>query len=331
MTAAIEGEAHALAESFRPVRSAPSAGAIRLEHSPSKVARALDRARKRFLTSELRTEEPTAQKAAEWFLDNHYLVRRVARQVTEDLSLGVLRRLPLLASGVARIDALAQALVARSSIEIDVTALEDFIQAYQDVSVLTIAELWVLPTMLRLSVLDGLLRFLEEPGAGDGIERSIRALRLLAEIDWKAFFERTSRVERILRSDPATAYEQMDFATSDLYRKTVEELAWATGVAEEAVAEHAIELARPNDPRSRLAHVGYYLVDDGRRALEERVHYRPRGLAWVRRAVTNQPTAMYLSGLALATVGPLVALAWALARDGARPLSIAIRAVRRRC
>ena len=36
------------------------------------------------------TDDATLPKAAEWFLDNYYLIRRVARQVDEDLPRGLL-------------------------------------------------------------------------------------------------------------------------------------------------------------------------------------------------------------------------------------------------
>ncbi len=348
---ALGTEARALAESLRDLRRAEPAITRFLELSPSPIARALERARKYFASGHF--EDATLQKAAEWFLDNYYLVRRVARQVEQDLPSGFLERLPRLASGpaegVARVDVLARALVVRSSIEIDVSAVETFVRAYQSVSPLTIAELWALPTMLRVSVLHGLLHFLEkldvplhglldraparreppdaEPfalGPGAGVERSVRALRLLAEIDWKTFFEKTNRVEAILQNDPARIYGRMDFETCDAYRKSVEEIAWVTRAAEEDVAERALELARANVPDPRTSHVGYYLVNGGRRALEEIFHYRPRGLGRVRRAITYRPTLTYFSALALTTGAPVAGLALALARSGAHPFSIAL-------
>ena len=351
-TTALEAEARALADVQRHLQRAEAAVRPYLELSPSPIARALERSRK-YLAASSDFEDATLQKAAEWFLDNYYLIRRVARQVTQDLPPGFLRRLPQLAGepakGVPRIDALARALVVRSSIEIDVSALRSFILAYQEVSPLTIAELWALPTMLRISVLHGLLRFLEaldvpihgrldrapahrappdaEPfglGPGVGVERSIRALRLLAEIDWKSFFEKTNRVEAILRTDPACIYGQMDFDTCDAYRKTVEELAWVAGAAEEDVAERAVELARQNVGDARCGHVGYYLVNGGRRVLEDVLGYRPRGVERVRRVLKRRPTLSYLSALALSTAAPLLALGWYLARVGTRPSSIAL-------
>ena len=240
----LEAEAREFAEGQRHLRRAEPGIARFLDLSPSPMARALERARKFLFFEPVRGRQ--AAEGGRMVLDNYYLIRRVARQVTQDLPLGFLRRLPELASGpakgVPRIDALARALVARSSIEIDGTALQGFIHAYQEVSPLTIAELWALPTMLRVSVLHGLLHFLEELavpvhgrlerappralpdvepfglGPGAGVERSIRALRLLAELDWKTFFEKTNRVEAVLRGDPARIYGRMDFETCDAYR-----------------------------------------------------------------------------------------------------------------
>jgi len=40
------------------------------------------------------------------------------------------------------------------------------------------------------------------------------SLRLLSATDWKGFFEKTSRVEQILRTDPARVYGGMDFDTA---------------------------------------------------------------------------------------------------------------------
>lgn len=56
------------------------------------------------------------QSAAEWFLDNYYLIRRIARQVEEELPRGFVRHLPRLADdparGRPRIDSLAAAAAA---------------------------------------------------------------------------------------------------------------------------------------------------------------------------------------------------------------------------
>src|SRR5690242_935622 len=113
-TVAIEAEGRALAEAHRDVQRPPRMVAHLFEPPP--VARAVERAR-RHMGSASRGEA-TFDKPAEWFLDNYYLIRRVARQV-EELPPSFVRHLPLLASGTAkgrpRIDSVARALVAKST------------------------------------------------------------------------------------------------------------------------------------------------------------------------------------------------------------------------
>jgi cyclic beta-1,2-glucan glucanotransferase len=356
--AALRADARALAEVQKDL--ARAARLVTLFYEPPPVARPLERARRHL--GAISSGDAPHPKAAEWFLDNYYLIRRVARQVEEELPRGFVRHLPRLASGPSkgrpRVDALARALVAKSGMVLDLAVLRRFVEAYQQVSPLTIAELWALPTMLRATVLKHLLRFLnelhvpvqgndlkifhlfadhdEEPEAisldpGVGVERSIRTLRVLDSIDWKAFFAKTNRVEAILRTDPASVYARMDFETCDSYRKVVEALAWATGRAEEEVANVAIELASNAASDARRGHVGYYLVAGGRRLLQERVGYRPIGLDRVRRAVRSWPTVSYLLPLALLTLGPVLALSWYIAanvgRGDGRLVSIAVAAI----
>ena len=139
-TSALEAEARALAEAQRDLQRA--ARLVPHFFEPPPVARAVERARKHFGSTS--AGDGTFEKAAEWFLDNYYLIRRVARQV-EELPRSFVRHLPLLASGSAkgrpRIDALARALVVKSALSLDLTVLRRFIDAYQEVAPLTIAEL----------------------------------------------------------------------------------------------------------------------------------------------------------------------------------------------
>jgi cyclic beta-1,2-glucan synthetase len=355
--AALQADARALAEVQRDLTRAARLVTLFYERPP--VARPLERARRQL--GAISSGDAPHPKAAEWFLDNYYLIRRVARQVEEELPRGFVRHLPQLASGPSkgrpRVDALARALVAKSAV-LDLAVLRRFVDAYQQVSPLTIAELWALPTMLRATVLRHLLRFLnelhvpvhgsdlkifhlfadhdDEPEAisldpGVGVERSIRTLRVLDSIDWKAFFAKTNRVEAILRTDPASVYARMDFETCDSYRKVVEALAWATGRAEEDVANLAIGLANDDASDARRGHVGHFLVAGGRRLLEERIGYRPIGVDRVRRAVRSWPTVSYLLPLALLTLGPVLALSWFIAanvgRGDSRLVSIAVAAI----
>nr|MBP9087749.1 hypothetical protein [Kofleriaceae bacterium] len=266
--------------------------------------------------------------AGEWFFDNYYLLRRVARQITEELPPGFRSRLPQLATGSAkgraRIGVLAEQFVAASELRIDVGQLRQFIDSYQATTALTIAEMWALPTMLRAAALQQLLGFLavllpsRESGSvkaavaviqtltpDAGVERCVRALRVLDEIDWKVFFEHTNRVDAMLRTDPSQVYAQMDFATCDAYRKIVETLAWATRVSEPDVAAGAIALAAENAGDPRRGSLGYYLVAEGRPLLEQRIGYHAVGMERVRRFVVGWPLVSYFVPLMVLTMVPV--------------------------
>ncbi len=178
-----------------------------------------------------------ASKAAEWLLDNDHHIERTLRQVAADLPQAFYRRLPALGgadeAGLPRAFALAHGLLRASYLQLSLAAAVRFIQAYQEHAPLTIAELWALPTMLRLTCLETLVaafaRLIPElkppfdlspwaaaPAVLDDAEcvaRSIANLAVLSSIPWKDFFDQTSRVEAILRTDPAGFYPQMDFTT----------------------------------------------------------------------------------------------------------------------
>ncbi|HEU4731152.1 MAG TPA: hypothetical protein VFT22_24835, partial [Kofleriaceae bacterium] len=102
------------------------------------------------------------------------------------------------------------------------------------------------------------------------IGNSIGSLRFLSATDWRDFVEAMSVVERTLRGAPG--YGAMDFATRDRYRRVVEAIARRSTRSEDDVARAAIGLAR--DRTGRAAHVGYFLVDAGRRQLERSVAMR---------------------------------------------------------
>ena len=109
------------------------------------------------------------------------------------------------------------------------------------------------------------------------VANCITSLRTIARLDWKDFVESQSTTERILREDLSGHYAQMLFGTRDHYRHVVEHIAKRTKKPEEEVANVALGLTvqghgQGDEPRS---HVGFYLIDDGRRELEEATGYKP--------------------------------------------------------
>ena len=105
----------------------------------------------------------------------------------------------------------------------------------------------------------------------------ITSLRFLSVHDWPQFVANQSLVEQTLNRDPAGIYAKMDFPTRNRYRHAVEAIAKRSEVSEFDVAFRAIQLSE-NEPamntNSYMRHVGYYLVSQGRPALERLVQMR---------------------------------------------------------
>ncbi|MBN1334929.1 MAG: carbohydrate-binding protein [Deltaproteobacteria bacterium] len=111
-----------------------------------------------------RGEHMTA--AAEWLLDNFYVVASEIRDVRRDLPQGYYRGLPKLAAreqeGNARVYALAVELIRHSDSRLDGPQLVRWLDAFQAVAPLTIGELWAWPSMVKLALVENLRRLADE-------------------------------------------------------------------------------------------------------------------------------------------------------------------------
>ena len=344
---------------------------------------------------------------AEWILDNEYVIEGNARDVQVNLPLHFCRRLPSLTGGpsvgLPRIYEIACNLAAGLELRLDKENICGFVDACQATTPLAIAELWALPQMLRIALIEGirdlalrtsaelrereiadfwanrliranrrspdqlfailaelsvnrpspspyfaaqlighlydeesalvlvqawLERALHQPlreislreqnrQARDQISigNAFTSLRQLALLDWREIFEHSSRVEKLLRGDPAGIYCAMDFDTRDRYRRIVEELARRSGRTESEVAQRVIALAAAaaSGPQTdgRQRHVGTWLIGEGRRLLVRELGCREgagyRGLHWVYR----HGAALYLPVFAALTIASTLALAGA--------------------
>ncbi|TCP03443.1 cellobiose phosphorylase [Rubrivivax gelatinosus] len=139
------------------------------------------------------------------------------------------------------------------------------------------------------------------------VSNSIAGLRLLGSTDWRDFVEAQSVVERTLHADPPGVYRRMDFATRDRYRHAVERIARHAPASEQQVAEAALRLAgaAAQLPQS---HVGWWLVDAGRPALERAVAMRTPWAERARHALARHPLAAYGGGVATVSLAAAAAV-----------------------
>ena len=103
--------------------------------------------------------------AAEWLLDNFHLIEAQLKAVHEGLPRSYFRSLPVLLgeplAGLPRVYGVAWAFVAHTDSAFDEELLVRFLCAYQDTRELNLAEMWALPTSLRVVLVENLRRLAE--------------------------------------------------------------------------------------------------------------------------------------------------------------------------
>ncbi|HET6617304.1 MAG TPA: glycosyl transferase, partial [Gemmatimonadota bacterium] len=177
----------------------------------------------RSLAEEVQKDEPISP-TAEWLIDNFHIIDEQLIEIREALPSSYYRELPKLSGGPMadhpRAYGIAWAFVAHTDSRFDPHLLELFLRAYQDVTPLTIGELWAIPGLLRLVLIENLRRLAQgvvetrrsRSRAGEiadrllaDVSRHADALRLLEPYEDRPL-ERTFVVEIIQRlrdSDPA--------------------------------------------------------------------------------------------------------------------------------
>jgi cyclic beta-1,2-glucan synthetase len=113
--------------------------------------------------------------AGEWLLDNLHVVQEHILEVRESLPGEYYRELPELAAGslagYPRVYEIAIALISHTEARVELEDLTRFVAAFQEVVPLRIGELWALPAMLRLGLIESVRRM------------ALRSVRRLEELD----------------------------------------------------------------------------------------------------------------------------------------------------
>ena len=339
------------------------------------------------------------EPAAEWLIDNFFLIKEQLRVIRASLPKAYSRALPQLEDssdpGVQRILVLARELVSHVDNRVDTRVTRKFIDAYQKVALLRLGELWAMPLMLRIALIErigqmaesigqridnyatahlwaeqmievagshpedivllvadmarssppqsaafdselfrllqgknpalnlplawieqrllrgrsSLAQLLEEESrvqASDqvSIGNCITSLRLISRLSWADTVEATSRVEAVLREDPAGIYPAMDFNTRDTYRHAVEDLARRSGLEESEVARRAVDAAdaaQSPGTDARQRHVGYQLIGNAAAGFAQSIAAPPRLAQRWRAALRAHPGAVYRGAVAVMT------------------------------
>ena len=100
--------------------------------------------------------------AAQWLLDNHYLVEETSFQIKRDLPRRFYRQLPTMelpgSPPVPRALAIAWVYVAHTDSTVSLSSFKAIVEGFQSVVPLKIGELWALPSLLRFVLIENLRR-----------------------------------------------------------------------------------------------------------------------------------------------------------------------------
>jgi cellobiose phosphorylase len=100
--------------------------------------------------------------AGEWLLDNFYLIEEQIYTGKKHLPKGYSKGLPRLSKGesigLPRVYDIAVEIISHSDGHVDIKSLLNFVMAYQTNTYLRLGELWAIPIMLRLALIENLRR-----------------------------------------------------------------------------------------------------------------------------------------------------------------------------
>ena len=127
------------------------------------------------LASAVRLQQPISP-ASEWLLDNYYLIEEQVRAVREDLPRDYGVELPSLTEGPCkkfpRVYEAVVELIGHTDSRVDEEYLRAYVDGHQDASPFSIGEIWAIPIMMRIALVENLSRLSRRVVARHIAERS---------------------------------------------------------------------------------------------------------------------------------------------------------------
>ncbi|MGS1093236.1 GH36-type glycosyl hydrolase domain-containing protein [Aquamicrobium terrae] len=167
-------------------------------------------------TNSAQAKGETITPAAQWLLDNNYLVEETIYQIKRDLPRRFYRQLPTLklpdGTSVPRALAIAWAYVAHSDSSVSAQTFKAIVEGFQSVEPMKIGEIWALPSLLRFVLIENLRRLALR------VERA-RQMRVIAnEVADRALASADGGEREEMLSRYGAYARDTTFATQLLYR-----------------------------------------------------------------------------------------------------------------
>lgn len=129
------------------------------------------------------------------------------------------------------------------------------------------------------------------------IGNSITSIKKIQRINFLEIFERINSVEEILRADPASVYDKMDYKTKEDYRNKIKEISKTTKISEMYIAKKLLELASNAEKGTKQAHIGYYLMGENVNILYNKLQYNENKVM-----SKEKKTKMYICFICILTI-----------------------------
>ncbi|MCM2396404.1 protein ndvB [Rhizobium sp. S95] len=157
----------------------------------------------------------TITPAAEWLLDNHYIIEEAIQEVRRDFPRRFYRQLPTMKVGnreIPRTMALAWLYVAHTHSTVSMESMTALVEGFQKHQVLEIGELWALPSIVRFVLIENLRRI------STRVDRSRRMRRRANEVADEIIRLNDAAASADILKQIEQLAEDNTFATQFLYR-----------------------------------------------------------------------------------------------------------------
>lgn len=142
------------------------------------------------------------------------------------------------------------------------------------------------------------------------VGNTLTSLNAIDQMNWREWFEGVSLCDAALRKDPADLYRHNDFTSRDILRQEVEKLAKSLDrtdsqvatVVTECAQEAALQWTGSDDQSQVQKYVGYFLLGEGRKTLEERLSFKPPLRLTLKRFVFQHALSTYLGSIFVLTL-----------------------------
>lgn len=157
----------------------------------------------------------TITPAAEWLLDNHYVIEEAIQEVRRDFPRKFYRQLPTMTVGgvtIPRVMALGWLYVAHTHSTVSRENMTALVDGYQTSKTLQIGELWALPSIIRFVLIENLRRI------SIRVERSRRMRQKANEVVDEIIRLNDAEASAALLKQVDSLVDDPTFATQFLYR-----------------------------------------------------------------------------------------------------------------